>query len=401
MSFEDTAAVPTRMSTGTSILPSEDAATRAALRQAIPVVREPPNIAIFFVSAKYELKKILDTAAQVFEKTTILGCTTAGELTERGITRNSVSVALITSDNFTYKANIANNVSRDAPAAAQTLVGELPTLAKEAAKHARRGSATLLLTDTMTAPAERLVAAMRKLTKPHHWIFGGAAGDDGALKATYVGIPGKVSADSAVSLNVFAADPWGIGVEHGMRAATSKRIVTRATGSVIHELDGKPAFQMFEELISERGLVVPQERMLEFFFKNELGVYFFDDICKVRAIYGLETGGGLRTTGDIPVGSSVCVMTGEADSLIDATRRAADEARQGLKGKRAAGVFVFSCMCRMLILGSSAKRELDAVREVFPQVPIAGFYTYGEIARFGGRNDGFHNTTAVVVAIPE
>jgi len=37
---------------------------------------------------------------------------------------------------------------------------------------------------------------------------------------------------------------------------------------------------------------------------------------------------------------------------------------------------------------------------VFPDVPLAGFVTYGEIARFSGRLDGWHNATVVVAAIP-
>jgi hypothetical protein len=50
--------------------------------------------------------------------------------------------------------------------------------------------------------------------------------------------------------------------------------------------------------------------------------------------------------------------------------------------------------------GCSTAGELTAVRSVFPDVPVAGLLTYGEIARFKGRLDGWHNTTAVVTAIP-
>jgi hypothetical protein len=63
-------------------------------------------------------------------------------------------------------------------------------------------------------------------------------------------------------------------------------------------------------------------------------------------------------------------------------------------------VLVFSCFCRTLILGNDFKREVEAIRDVFPNTPIAGFVTYGEIARFNGRLDGYHNTTVVVAAIP-
>jgi small ligand-binding sensory domain FIST len=49
---------------------------------------------------------------------------------------------------------------------------------------------------------------------------------------------------------------------------------------------------------------------------------------------------------------------------------------------------------------ASFSREIEAVRAAFPGVPVAGFLTYGEIARFKGHMDGWHNTTAVVAAIP-
>jgi len=35
------------------------------------------------------------------------------------------------------------------------------------------------------------------------------------------------------------------------------------------------------------------------------------------------------------------------------------------------------------------------------EVPVAGFLTYGEIASYSGRIESWHNTTAVVLAIPK
>jgi hypothetical protein len=53
-----------------------------------------------------------------------------------------------------------------------------------------------------------------------------------------------------------------------------------------------------------------------------------------------------------------------------------------------------------MILKEDFRREVDAVRSVFPGIPMAGFLTYGEIARSHDKLDGWHNATAVVVAIP-
>jgi methyl-accepting chemotaxis protein len=96
----------------------------------------------------------------------------------------------------------------------------------------------------------------------------------------------------------------------------------------------------------------------------------------------------------------VCILDGSRRDLVAAAKRAAVEARDRLGGARAAGVLLFDCICRGAILGDEFDREVRAIREVFPKVPLAGFLTYGEIARYSGRLDGWHNTTAVVVAIP-
>jgi methyl-accepting chemotaxis protein len=73
---------------------------------------------------------------------------------------------------------------------------------------------------------------------------------------------------------------------------------------------------------------------------------------------------------------------------------------RNLRGARASAVLLFDCVCRGMILDRAFGREIEEVQSVFPDVPVAGLLTYGEIARFKGRLEGWHNTTAVVVAIP-
>jgi hypothetical protein len=137
-----------------------------------------------------------------------------------------------------------------------------------------------------------------------------------------------------------------------------------------------------------------------FMIGNELGVYYFDKLHTARAPLGVIEGGALRCAADVDRGSYVCILDGEPESMISAARAAAREAREQLKGVPAAAVLVFDCVCRGMILDNQFQDEIDAVRSVFPGVPVAGFLTYGEIARSVQRLDGWHNATAVVAAIP-
>ena len=126
----------------------------------------------------------------------------------------------------------------------------------------------------------------------------------------------------------------------------------------------------------------------------------FDELRRARAPLSVGADGSLACAAEIPEGASVSILDGEPSSMVEAARRAALEAQKNLGGARAAGVLLFDCVCRGMILNSHFGREIEAVRSVFPDAPVTGLLTYGEIARFKGRLDGWHNTTAVVAAIP-
>jgi hypothetical protein len=96
----------------------------------------------------------------------------------------------------------------------------------------------------------------------------------------------------------------------------------------------------------------------------------------------------------------MCIVAGRPGKMLEGAEHAAREAAQALGGKPAAGLLIFDCVCRGHILGRDFEKEIDCVRSVFPGVPIAGFLSYGEIARFKGKLDGYHNNTIVVVALP-
>src|SRR5262249_30236790 len=147
--------------------------------------------------------------------TAFVGASTAGEITERGLTHGAMSAVLFSSDDLAFSIKTASGISRDHAKAAQQLCTDLESASRRAQARGLANSTTVLLVDTLTSPAEWLVNAMRKLSKPHHRIVGGAPGDDGALKATYTGAGAQADVDTATALHMFTRQPWGIGVEHG------------------------------------------------------------------------------------------------------------------------------------------------------------------------------------------
>jgi methyl-accepting chemotaxis protein len=229
---------------------------------------------------------------------------------------------------------------------------------------------------------------------------GGAAGDEGRFVSTTVGAGDRAGSDAGAALSVFGARPWGIGVGHGLQSASKPMRVTKAEGNVVFEIGGEPAFSVYRKHAEARGIRLTPENAGAYLIENELGIHFFDKVSRARAPLSVGRDGSLACAAHIPKGSMVSILRGEPDAMVRAANAAAREAHGRLEGAEPAGVILFDCVCRGMILKDHFDREIDAVRQVFPGVPVIGFLTYGEIARSSVLLEGWHNTTAVVVAIP-
>ena len=92
-------------------------------------------------------------------------------------------------------------------------------------------------------------------------------------------------------------------------------------------------------------------------------------------------------------------MEGDAQSVLEATDAAAADSLAALDGLPPLGMIAFDCIARRGVLGDHGiKAEIDRLAALASGAPIAGFYTYGEIARTRGPR-GFHNQTLVVLSL--
>jgi methyl-accepting chemotaxis protein len=258
----------------------------------------------------------------------------------------------------------------------------------------------VLLTDGLAGTGEDLVQAVFEQSASVSQIVGGAAGDGGRFKETFVAAGDECASDAAAILHVFDAKPWGVGLDHGLHPTTKPMRVTSAQGNVIHTIEGQPAFEVYRRHARERGVTLTRDRAVPYMIANELGIHFLASLSRVRAPLGVEEDGSLTCAAPVPEGSFVSILDGERRTMIAAAKSAAEDAKRRLGKSHAAGVLVFDCVCRGMILQDDFHREIEAIRQPFGDVPVAGFLTYGEIAKYAGRLEGWHNATAVVVAIP-
>ncbi len=395
------AAIHTRTASGASTSPDSASAAREAVVAASDRLEgAAPAFGFLFAGPKHDLRALVRTARAASGGAEFLACSTAGEFTEAGLTHHGVVAFLVASESLGHQARFASGMKDDPEGVARALCRGFDELKTEAFAHDRLRSTTVLLTDGLAGTGERTLQAVSELTGPFQQIAGAAAAAEGDFAATAVAAGEESGGDAAAALHVFGAQAWGVGVGHGLEPASEPMVVTRAEGNVVYELDGRPAFEVYRQHARQRGIELTVDNAGPYLIGNELGLFFFDRVDKARAPLAVGEDGSLTCAADVPAASTVCILDGEPGKMIAAARRAAEEARENLNGADAAGVLLFDCVCRGMILGDGFQEEIEAVRSVFGEVPVAGFLTYGEIARYRGRFGGWHNTTAVVLAVP-
>ena len=245
-----------------------------------------------------------------------------------------------------------------------------------------------------------MIEHLNQKTGGVYQIFGGGAGDDAKFESTEV-FRGRESFSSAVvALEICSKKPFGIGISHGWKPASPPLRVTQASGSKLITLNASPALEVFQEHAEDTNQALDPRNPLPFFLHNIIGIETAHGM-KLRVPLKVESDGSVLCAAEIPEGSTIRIMSSTDESAVEAARKAAKMALEGLRGAKPKAAIFFDCVATRLKMGKAFGNELDALSEALGRIPYMGCNTYGQIARVDGQFNGFHNCTAVVCVIPE
>jgi hypothetical protein len=258
----------------------------------------------------------------------------------------------------------------------------------------------MLLTDGLGGNQQEIVRGAYSMVGAEVPLVGGCAGDDLNMKGTYQFFDDQVLQDAIVSVALGSDAPIGIGVEHGWRRMGDPMLVTASGENRVYSLDGQPALDLYlERLCAPPSAREDPAAFTRFALTHPLGISRRDgEVVRFVA----EADFAARSLGciaEVPQGGLAWFMEGDDSSVLRATDVACQDALAQLGGGRPLGFIAFDCIARRGVLGEPGiHRELDLIARHAGGAPVAGFYTYGEIARTQGRS-GFHNQTLVVLAL--
>jgi hypothetical protein len=393
------------MSGGSSAYQAAQEATAAARRAFGDTT---PKLAIVFTSVTYaDVERVPEAIREVAGDVAIVGGSSGGcVLGPESVAARGVSVVLLGGDDLevaTRAARVGGPELVDVVPAAQELARE----ADEAAKNGLEHHVCLVFAPAIVVDGEALVAAVRKGAGARAQLAGGLTGDDLTLDRPRVFVGGELRDDTVVVAGLFTRKPVGIAARHGCRPIGPTRTITRAEGDLLHELDGRPALDVWLEDARQAGATPPKElKELVLYLANHHDLGIVDSPSRsgtkergelvVRAPYRVCESGSVKLSGSIGEGGDVQVMLASRKDLLRASASAAADAVMRANGQ-VAGALVLACSGRLAALGDEYGQEAAILRDRVA-APIGGAAVFGEIAKTERDVDAFFNTTVVVVA---
>lgn len=386
---------------GFSTLNNPEEAGTQAVNQALEALSgSKADLLLLFSTSNLEPQQVLAAVRAAAGAVPLAGACSAGIIVgTQGITRG-VAVMAIASDDIEFTLGAVSHTSQNPQAKARALLQQLQANANGAASAA---NSLVMLGIDNCIPADAFVSAVQTLGDglgTHSQIVGAStrSSDDRLGFSTFLN--DTINEDGMVGLRMRTHRPIGVGFRHGYKPRSESLVVTKASGHVVYELDGKPAFDKYMEQFPVKN--IKPETFGQFAIDYPFGMPQGDGEYIIRDPFDAQPDGAVLCGSTVPEQATVNIMIGNRGTLIQSAKEAADDARRQLKGNRPLFALVFSCVTRLAYLGVGVGMELQMVRQaVGANVPMIGLFSFGEIAGSLDKPVAMHNKTVVVGLVGE
>lgn len=380
---------------GTSQADSPMEAGRDAATTALAALSgEPPALVIVFASVSYDLPALISSIRAVTGSAPLVGATSCGQFHEGSYVPvgSGVQVLVLSAGRYRFGATSAQGLSAEPEATGRAVArgarlaagGELPP-------HA----ALLLFTDGLAGNQRAVLNGIYAVAGAAVPVVGGSSADDRRFTGTFVFHDDQVLRDSAVAVWIASEQPLSVICKHGWLPRGLPMMVTNVEGANVREISGRPAMEVYREHAGD-GLEGSRPGVYSAAMASyPLGLIEPDGSYVIHAVRLGDTDDDLVSFNPLPPFAAVSVMTGQPDDLLAITEPLVADA---LRGRDARVLLTFSCAGRQDILLDRVPEEVVRLQAAAGDVPVFGFYTYGEFARTRSVA-GCHNATIAALAL--
>jgi hypothetical protein len=348
-------------------------------------------VMVFGDRAAIASRQLADGAAARWPRAARIGCSTAGQILDTKVFDDGAIATAVRFEHTRVRSAIVQVSAANSAAAGAALAAELaaPDLVH-----------ILIISEGLDINGEALVRGVSERQHSSVSVSGGLSADGEHFRETLVLADDQARTNTVAAIGLYGARlKVGCGSLGGWDPFGPERQITRSSGNVLYELDGKSALALYKRYLGEHAADLPASGLL---FPLSLRTREVSAPV-VRTILSVnEREQSLTFAGDVPAGGYVRLMKANFDRLIDGAVGAGRVSTDAL-GTPVDLALLISCVGRRMVLRQRVEEEVEGVRDIVgPGAAIAGFYSYGEVSPFTPKaRCELHNQTMTVTTLSE
>jgi hypothetical protein len=352
-----------------------------------------PTLAFVFISVAQDRTAVCELLNS--KDISIYGVTSCGEFIDGDIGKGSIAVLLLDIKRTDFSILI-DKYGKDS---LESTSSAMATKAIEVFKNPN-----IIISYSQQIPeglieGETIIKQVEKIIGKNASIWGGAAGDDARFTQTFV-FTNHQSEETGIIMLVLDADKIlvkGLAAS-GWKAVGTEKTITKTNDNWILAIDEQPALEV---LLKYMGLKLTKEEAEMF---NPATTVFSllrsegEPVMRSTAVFNWDDK-SILMNGKVSPGDKIRFTLPPDFEVVETVSRDAEQMMQ-TEIPDADALVMFSCMGRLGAFGPLAGEEIEGIKKNF-NVPMAGFFCYGEFGKATGGNNEFHNMTCCWLALKE
>ena len=347
------------------------------------------NLVMFFASVSYDFAELSRALKEKFPKSEVVGCSTSGEISENGFTKNGIVLTTMSCSATKVKGVIIREGAKYPIIEKDEILGAMRSCGIVPGQGGHDDCFAFTFINGLCNAEECILSLLYSLIEDDRFkILGGSAGDDLKFDTTYASLNGEVVTDGGVVVFVKTSKRFTIVKENIFKPSGRKVNFTKVDTASrrLIEIDNKPATAEYA-----RQLGIREDEIGGASLMHPLGRMFGDNIF-ISSIAGVNNDKSFGMYCRVMPNTKVDIMElGDVEGIMNSTCDAIEAAIP-----RTGFVFFINCILRTLMFekNTQGKYLVDLYKNRFGKV--AGFSSYGEqIDKINS------NQTLVVLAMEE
>ena len=361
----------------------------SGLKNAINRLHFKPTLAFGFVSVEFSLTALMDSFQS--QGISLFGTTSAGVISfskNEDILLSSGAVFVLT--NIPRNAFRLQLLKMDdfAPDTFGKKIGEI-------VKQSFKSPNAMISFSGLDTDIQAVIDGILKKTGNHLKMFGGLAGDNLKFKETFVFTENEITENGAafIILDGDRFDLQGM-TTSGWNGLGSDFTITRSRGTEVLEIDGNPALDLYANYLNVSEEELPMISIeYPLMIKNPDGTTSFRTITKIdrqeRAII---------FSSSISPGTVFSFSASPGFEILEKTREKVIQFHENHQDANL--MILYSAIAREMAIGPLISTEIK-LATIKWKVPLAGCFSYGEIASDDDHPCKFYNQSFSLAILTE